>query len=185
MRRTAPTIHDANAHATSGHSTGSWEIVSAGLRDLRHVAAIQKVSFRPGLAYRMAPLIALWALPFVTFLVAKHKETGELTGCVIGDRYRGNIRIMNIAVHPESRRQGVATALLRAVADRHPEGNLELMVEEPNRAAQALYELEGFVRTGYKRDYYGRHRNGIEMTLQRVTPSPTRNGKPTSGRITV
>lgn len=183
MRRTSATIHDENARAISG--PGTWTIVDAGLRDLRQVAAIQTASFRPGLAYRIAPLFALRALPFVTFLVARIEQTGDVVGCIVGDKARGNVRIMNIAVHPDWRRQGIATALLGAIGERLPDGNIELMVEEPNRGAQALYELEGFVRTGYKRDYYGRHRNGIEMTLHRLAPSPTRNDKPTSGRISV
>lgn len=185
MQRKPPTSPDDNENAISGHGIGSWSIENAGFRDLRKVAAIQSASFRPGLAYRVATLFILWALPIVTFLVAKHQQNGEVVGCVIGDRYRGNLRIMNLAVHPDWRRQGIASALLQAIGDRHPEGNIELMVEEPNRGAQALYELMGFVQTGYKRNYYGKHRHGIEMTLLRGIPPIPRNGKPTSGRIRI
>lgn len=158
----------------------------ARLRDLRAVAAIQRESFRPGLAYRFSVLLTLWALPFVTFLVARRRSTGQVVGCMIGDRYRGEVRIMNIAVHPDARRQGIGRLLLRAIGDELPGGDLVLMVEEQNRGAQALYEAEGFTRTGFQRNYYGPNRNGIEMTLRRGTrPAATRNGKPTSGTIRV
>jgi ribosomal protein S18 acetylase RimI-like enzyme len=158
-------------------------VENARLRDLRAVAEIQRLSFRPGLAYRLGVLTTLWLLPFVTFLVARRSGTGEVVGCIIGDRNRDTVRIMNIAVHPDARREGVGTALLDAIGDRLSSGDLVLMVEEMNRGAQSLYESQGFVRTGFQRNYYGSNRHGIEMTLRRKTPSPLRNGKPTSGRI--
>lgn len=160
-------------------------IDDARLRDLRAVAEIQRLSFRPGLAYRFMVLLTLWLLPFVTFLVARREATGQVIGCMIGDRYRDGVRIMNIAVHPDARREGVGTVLMRAIADRLPDGDLVLMVEEPNHGAQALYEAEGFTRTGYQRNYYGANRHGIEMTLRRGAKPATRNGKPVSGTIRV
>lgn len=154
-------------------------------RDLRAVAEIQRRSFRPALAYRYSVLLTLWLLPFVTFLVARRATTGEVAGCIIGDRSRNTVRIMNIAVHPDARREGIGTALLNAIADRLPSGDIVLMVEEPNHGAQALYESHGYTRTGYQRNYYGQNRHGIEMTLSRGNPRSTRNGKPTTGRIRV
>ena len=160
-------------------------VANARLRVLRAVAEIQRQSFRPGLAYRFSVLLTLKLLPFVTFLVARREATGEVVGCMIGDRYRHGVRIMNVAVHPDARRQGVGRLLLRAIADRMPEGDLVLMVEEQNRGAQALYEAEGYTRTGFQRNYYGANRHGIEMTLRRGVRPATRNGKPTSGTIRV
>lgn len=179
------TPRDANERAICGDSTANYEIADARLRDLRQVAAIQRASFRPGLAYGMFPLVTLTILPFVTFLVARSEQTGEVVGCIIGDCYRGDVRIMNIAVDPEWRRQGVATALLRAIDERLPGGNIVLMVEETNHGAQALYQEEGFTRSGYQRNYYGSHRHGIEMKLLRQPRRPIRNGKPTIGHIRV
>jgi ribosomal-protein-alanine N-acetyltransferase len=158
-------------------------VEKARLRDLRAVAEIQRLSFRPGLAYRFSVLLTLWMLPFVTFLVARRSATGEVVGCMIGDRTAGKVRIMNIAVHPDARRQGVGRLLLRAIADRLPGGDLMLMVEEQNRGAQALYEAEGYTRSGFQRNYYGSNRHGIEMTLRRGARPAMRNGKPTSGTI--
>ena len=179
------TPRDANERAIRGDNAAIYEIADARLRDLRQVAAIQRASFRPGLAYGMFPLVTLKMLPFVTFLVARNSETGEVTGGIIGDRSRDDVRIMNIAVHLEWRRQGVATALLRALGERLPAGNIVLMVEETNHGAQALYQEEGFIRSGYQRNYYGSHRHGIEMTLHRHPLRPLPTGKPTTGRIRV
>ncbi|HWV24727.1 MAG TPA: GNAT family N-acetyltransferase [Thermomicrobiales bacterium] len=178
------TSRDANEHATNDNSA-DFTIENARFGDLRAVAAIQKASFRPVLAYGMFPLTTLHLLPFVTFLVARDTVTNDVVGCIIGDRHRGDVRIMNIAVHPDWRRHGIGRALLHAIADRLPGGNIVLMAEESNYGAIALYESEGFVRTGRQRDYYGPRRHGIEMTLRRERPPQTHDGKPTSGRLRV
>jgi ribosomal-protein-alanine N-acetyltransferase len=183
--QTPVTSGDTNERAIRGDDVAGVEIRDVRLRDLRQVARIQQSSFRPGLAYGIFPLVTLHLMPFVTFVVARQKETGQILGCIIGDRYRGDVRIMNIAVHPEWRRQGIARELLHAIGERLPEGNIVLMAEENNYGAIALYESEGFTRTDHLRNYYGPRRHGIEMTLQRMPPAPTRNGKPTSGRIRV
>lgn len=183
MKMSQPT--NARPHESRDAVGPGISVGTARLRDLRAVAEIQRLSFRPGLAYRFSVLLTLWFLPFVTFLVARRAGTGEVVGCMIGDRYRGGVRIMNVAVHPDARRQGIGRLLLRAISDRLPEGDLVLMVEEPNRGAQALYEAEGFTRSGFQRNYYGANRHGIEMTLRRGTRPGTRNGKPTSGTIRV
>ena len=178
-----PTI--SRPHVPRDAASAGIVVGTARLRDLRAVAEVQRLSFRPGLAYRFSVLLTLWFLPFVTFLVARREVTGEVVGCMIGDRYRGGVRIMNIAVHPDARRQGIGRLLLRAISDRLPDGDLVLMVEEQNRGAQALYEAEGFTPSGYQRNYYGANRHGIEMTLRRGARPAIRNGKPTSGTIRV
>lgn len=139
--------------------------------DLRAVAAIQKASFRPGLAYGMTALGILRLLPGVVFLVAR-SEALPVAGCIIGDRHRGNVRVMNLAVHPDARRQGIATALLRRIEADLPEGNVVLVAEEWNTGAQALYEREGYRRDGRARDYYGYSRHGIWMKKNRTGSDP-------------
>ena len=179
------TPRDTNERAIRGDDVAGFTITNVHLRDLRPVARIQRASFRAGLAYGIFPLVTLHLMPFVTFLVAREIASGQIVGCIIGDRHRGDVRIMNIAVHPDWRRQGIARALLHAIADRLPHGNIVLMAEEQNYSAIALYESEGYIRTGHKRDYYGPRHHGIEMTLHRLPPAPIRNGKPTSGRIRI
>jgi [ribosomal protein S18]-alanine N-acetyltransferase len=182
MKRPRGMPNHAHEQAIRGDLAAPFTVGNVGFRDIREVHAIQQASFRPGLAYSKGALYTLWLLPNVTFLVAKNEATGEVAGCIIGDRYQGDVRIMNLAIHPDWRRQGVATGLLRAIAERLPDGDITLMVEEHNRAAQALYAREGYIRTGFRRDYYGLNRNGIQMVLRRRDHA-IRNGKPTSGHI--
>lgn len=164
------------------HNPGAWEramasdagliqVAPARLRDLRAVARIQRLAFRPGLAYGPSALFFLWSAPHATFLVARDGTGGMVIGCVIADRHQGNARIMNIATHPDHRRRGVARDLLRAVDRTNPQGDVVLMAEEWNTGAQTLYTSEGFTRAGLARDYYGSGRHGIWMRKRRQPAS--------------
>ncbi len=140
--------------------------------DIPALADLQRASFRPGLAYGRFALITLKLTPGVRFLVARTTDR-PVAGCIIGDRHRGDARVMNIAVHPDARRRGIGARLLRALETALPLGDVVLMAEEPNRGAQALYEQEGYVRTGRVPNYYGRGRNGIAMRKRRTTVPTT------------
>jgi len=142
-------------------------IDAATLRDIRAVAAIQRQSFSARLAYGSMALFTLLWWPGVTFLVAKDAATGRVIGCVIGDRNKGNARVMNLAIDPTWRRRGVGRSLLRAIDAAIPGGDVTLMVQEFNTGAQALYASEGFLRAGFARDYYGAGLNGIVMRKPR------------------
>ena len=65
--------------------------------------------------------------------------------------------ITNIAVKPEYRRKGAATALIEALLKHSAEHNLiflSLEVRESNRAAIALYEKCGFKNVGVRPKFY-------------------------------
>lgn len=149
--------HNRNA------TTTATTVEPVAFRDLSAVARIQRESFRPGLAYGRFALITLWLLPLATFLVARDTVTGEVLGNIIADRQQGSTRIINIAVAPRVRRQGLGRQLLHALYERCPDGDVVLAVEQVNTAAQRLYEAEGFVRTAAMRDYYGRGHHGYTM----------------------
>jgi ribosomal-protein-alanine N-acetyltransferase len=65
--------------------------------------------------------------------------------------------MMNVAVHPDHRRKGVAQALVTALVralwekDNH---SLALEVRASNAPASALYEKLGFVQVGLRKNYY-------------------------------
>ncbi len=61
--------------------------------------------------------------------------------------------ILNVAVHADFRRRGIATELLRNQMRRWP-GTHFLEVRESNFSARRLYERLGFEETGARPGYY-------------------------------
>jgi ribosomal protein S18 acetylase RimI-like enzyme len=67
------------------------------------------------------------------------------------------IQVQGLAVHPDARRQGVATALLTAAEQRVRDRGtrkLSLRVLGTNHAALDLYKRLGFIREGVLRDEF-------------------------------
>jgi ribosomal-protein-alanine N-acetyltransferase len=90
-------------------------------------------------------------------LGAFEAETGELVGYLVISRYVDAWHVMNIAVAPERRRQGIAVALFErlfelTVADGRRGYTLEVRIS--NEAAIKLYERLGFQSRGVRRGYY-------------------------------
>jgi ribosomal-protein-alanine N-acetyltransferase len=84
-------------------------------------------------------------------------EDGRLAGYLIVSRYVDAWHIMNLAVHDQRRRAGIASRLLGALfdvtaGDTHRGYTLEVRIS--NKAAIALYERWGFERSGIRRGYY-------------------------------
>ncbi|CAA9539848.1 MAG: hypothetical protein AVDCRST_MAG49-736 [uncultured Thermomicrobiales bacterium] len=141
--------------------------------DLRAVVRVQRHAFPRRLAYGLGTLTLLWVLPHVRFLVAREERDGRVVGCAIGDRQGDHARVINLAVDPDARRRGVGAALLAALETALPGGNVLLMVEQENVAAQALYRGAGYAQVGLARDYYGRGRHGLWMQKRRTDlPTP-------------
>ena len=65
--------------------------------------------------------------------------------------------VMNVAVHPDHRRQGIAEALIeKLVQELKARGSHALMLEvrSSNAPAIALYEKLGFLQVGLRKNYY-------------------------------
>ena len=63
------------------------------------------------------------------------------------------IEILNLAVAPEVRRQGIGGELLSDILKRHP-GDFFLEVRESNEAARRFYERYGFKAVTIRLQYY-------------------------------
>lgn len=91
-----------------------------------------------------------------SFGLVAHRGHG-LAGYLIGREVAGTGEVLNLAVAPDYRRQGVARALLRAglalLKKRHVD-EVFLEVRESNRSAQALYLSSGFKPVGQRAAYY-------------------------------
>jgi ribosomal-protein-alanine N-acetyltransferase len=84
-------------------------------------------------------------------------ETGTLVGYLVLSRYVDAWHIMNVAVAPERRRQGIASALLQRLLELTKDDSLRgytLEVRVSNLGAIRLYERFGFRRKGIRRGYY-------------------------------
>ncbi len=94
-----------------------------------------------------------------------------LAGYLICSRYDTVWHLMNIAVDPSHRREGIATELLAAlyarVDDAHARYTLE--VRQSNHSAIHLYEREGFRAAGLRRRYY--QDNGEDALIMWRTPA--------------
>jgi ribosomal-protein-alanine N-acetyltransferase len=84
-------------------------------------------------------------------------EDDRLAGYLIVSRYVDAWHVMNIAVAPQFRRRGIATALLQKLfeqtEDRSRRG-YTLEVRVSNDGAIKLYERLGFTARGTRRGYY-------------------------------
>ena len=94
-----------------------------------------------------------------------------LVGYLVCSRYDTVWHIMNVAVDPAVRRQGIATALLTGLIERinDTRARFTLEVRESNTGAIALYERYGFRAAGRRRRYY--QDNGEDAVIMWRTPS--------------
>ena len=84
-------------------------------------------------------------------------ETGELVGYLVLSRYVDAWHVMNVAVAPARRRQGIASALLHRLLELTKDDALRgytLEVRVSNTGAIELYERFGFRVKGRRRGYY-------------------------------
>jgi ribosomal-protein-alanine acetyltransferase len=124
-------------------------IRTANPNDLREILEIERLSFAGNFwnaeSFQVYDcVIALVCGKTVGFLVYR-----ELFG---NDRGDGEREILNLAVHPDWRRQRIASALLTHELTKG--GTFFLEVRESNMAARRLYESLGFRAVGRRNQYY-------------------------------
>ena len=136
-------------------------------RHLDALAEVERACFahpwsREGLAAELSSPTAL-------FLTAEEEETGAVAGYVGSHLVCGECYIDNVAVLPEQRRRGTASALLEELIRRvKAQGGvfLTLEVREGNAPALALYRKLGFVPAGRRKDFYtGPREDALLLTL--------------------
>jgi ribosomal-protein-alanine N-acetyltransferase len=95
----------------------------------------------------------------------------RLVGYLICSRYETVWHVMNVAITPEHRREGIASALLGELYARvgDEQGRYTLEVRRSNDAAIRLYEREGFRAAGMRRRYY--QDNGEDALVMWRTPA--------------
>ncbi|CCQ09886.1 Ribosomal-protein-S18p-alanine acetyltransferase [Pseudoalteromonas luteoviolacea B = ATCC 29581] len=98
-------------------------------------------------------------------------EQDKLVGFYIGEQAGSDYTLMDICVHPNWQRRGLAKALLSRFIEhcqQHQAENIFLEVRESNLSAIRLYENAGFVEMGVRKNYYPTadgHEHAILMGL--------------------
>ena len=117
------------------------------------VAALEKVCFSD--PWSEKSVASELENPLSCWLVALDGET--VAGYVGSQTVMDETDMMNVAVHPDFRRQGVARALILAlIGELKKRGSrcLTLEVRASNEAAIALYKKHGFEEVGRRKNYY-------------------------------
>jgi ribosomal-protein-alanine N-acetyltransferase len=101
-------------------------------------------------------------------------EEDRLAGYLIISRYVDAWHVMNIAVAPQFRRRGIATALLQKFFELTDDGSRRgytLEVRVSNAGAIKLYERLGFTARGTRRGYYTDNREDALIMWRDAEPA--------------
>ena len=128
-------------------------ILEMNASHVAQVAELEKKCFsdpwsEKSIAGELDNKLAYWLVAVEGDFVAGY--VGSQTVC-------GETDMMNIAVHPDYRRRGIAEALVNALVEdlkKQESHCLTLEVRASNEAAQKLYEKLGFAQVGLRKNYY-------------------------------
>lgn len=110
-------------------------------------------------------------LPFSRIVVAVENglsNEGEPTGFLCRWLVADECHILNVAVHPDFRRHGIATVLMLEAIDEAKAKQsqfITLEVRRSNLAARRLYRKLDFEEQRLRRNYYGPGEDAIVMEL--------------------
>jgi ribosomal-protein-alanine N-acetyltransferase len=137
--------------------TSGLTVRRARLTDMKSIWEIERLSFPS--PWSLWCFLAELGNSKSTLLVAgpPPPQTWETWGYLIYWVVAEEMHIMNLAIHPRCRRQGIARALLTEGLRRARAQDVEvawLEVRPSNQSAQALYESFGFDKVGVRPRYY-------------------------------
>jgi ribosomal-protein-alanine N-acetyltransferase len=129
------------------------KIRSLGYSDLPQVIGIERRAFTA--PWSLAMFVLELSKPSGLSLAALDAESSKLVGYLILSRYDMVWHLMNVAVDPVRRREGIARAMLEEMFARAgSDEQYTLEVRTSNAPAIALYESYGFRSAGKRPRYY-------------------------------
>ena len=131
----------------------NFEITRMTAADVADVAALEAVCFSD--PWSEASVASELDNPLSLWLVAR--DAAGLLGYIGSQSVPDEADMMNLAVRPDARRQGVAQALLQALEAALRENgirSLTLEVRAGNAPAIRLYTQAGFRQVGLRKNYY-------------------------------
>jgi ribosomal-protein-alanine N-acetyltransferase len=125
------------------------------------------------MAIELASFAEPWAREDIHVALAQRNCIGcvydvdqEIRGYMLYELQPGSLNIDNIAVHPDYRRQGIATALVQRLKDKLSQDrrtHITTMVSEHNTAAQLWLRACGFRCIRVHRAHFGQSHDGYEF----------------------
>jgi [ribosomal protein S18]-alanine N-acetyltransferase len=133
----------------------SWVIEPLTVADVDDVLALEEAAFTN--PWTRAMYLAELENPGVSYCFLARDASRQAVGFCSFWRVLDELHINNLAVLPDFRRRGIASALLAFVLQKGAEFGARratLEVRRSNDAARALYERFGFAVAGVRSSYY-------------------------------
>jgi [ribosomal protein S18]-alanine N-acetyltransferase len=128
--------------------------------DLPAVLAVERRAFDT--PWSLAMFVLELSKPSGICLAAE--DADGLAGYLVCARYDDVWHLMNVAVHPDRRRRGIATELIEKLFEEAgPGARFTLEVRVSNSPAIEMYRRFGFRSAGRRRRYY--HDNGEDALI--------------------
>jgi len=143
------------------------QIRNATVRDLPRIIEIERLAFPA--PWTLASFQRELTLPFSRIMLAEPGDGASVAGFLCRWLIADECHVLNIAVHPDSRRLGIGAVMLsEAISEAKSTGTnvVTLEVRRSNLAARQLYRKFEFEERRLRRHYYGPGEDAIIMELR-------------------
>jgi ribosomal-protein-alanine N-acetyltransferase len=145
--------------------SGNWVFSDMAVEDLPEVIAIERLSFSNPWT---GPLFLQELQVSFSRIILARRSGGPVAGYACRWFVADEVHILNVAVDPKFRAQGLGGLLMREVLREARAGHataLTLEVRRSNAAGRRLYESFGFEEVGLRPNYYGRGEDALILRL--------------------
>ncbi len=145
----------------------SHTIMTAQSADLDQIMEIERLSFASPWARQV--FLEEFDRDFAHLEVMRAGTNGQVVAFINYWVVHDEIHVLNVATHPDWRRQGLARALIKHVLRSARVLGSQLVtleVRRSNHAAIALYTMLGFLPVGTRPRYYENDEDAIVMVLK-------------------